>query len=101
MAQKISSTKMKASELSAICPRCAESGKTVWLAATRDASKVIFVLSSIAAQKLKKAQVVKLAKEYDMEDMTAELVQYAAGFHEKACCDMGRFRARTQADIRG
>jgi hypothetical protein len=62
LAQKISAVNMQTESLQALCWRCAQTSKVVWHAAIRDACRVTNVLATVAASKLKKAQVLDLAK---------------------------------------
>ena len=82
LAQKTSGVKTPTPQLHALCALCARTSRAVWNAANRDASKVTLALATLAAKKMKKAEVVALAKEFELDDMTAELLDFSVSFHE-------------------
>ena len=65
-----------------VCPTCRDSSVAVWDAAVLDCSKVMGVLSQVAAKKMKRSEIIKLAKESDMDAAAEHMLAYAAKFHE-------------------
>ena len=83
VAQKVSSMSQKdRAKLGAICLRCSISARAVWRAATQDACKITELLSVLGANKMRRAQVIKLAKKFEVPELAGELLEYHVKYHE-------------------
>ena len=83
VAQKVSSMSQKdRAKLGAICLRCSISARAVWRAATQDACKITELLSVLGANKMRRAQVIKLAEKFEVPELAGELLEYHVKYHE-------------------